>query len=167
MRVVLNASSVMGAVMFSIANIWGMNLWSGQNRLQNWPWWSFVLVRACAARPCRSHALPPGSRRVRQRACLAAYNICAAGRQHAQASSYKRYMQWMCALETCLPGADAAWLCAGSSAEPGSPEAICNERLRCGGMQGATTIALLPVTALAAFCVYLHSRGLGPTNISR
>jgi len=90
MRVVLNASSVMGAVMFSIANIWGMNLWSGQNRLQNWPWWSFVLVRACAARPCRSYAWRSGDRRMRRRARLAACKVCAAGGRHVQGPASKR-----------------------------------------------------------------------------
>lgn len=45
MRVVLNAASLMGGVMFSVANVWGMNLWHGQIRLQEWPLWTFYLVR--------------------------------------------------------------------------------------------------------------------------
>ncbi len=111
--------------------------------------------------------LPPGSRWVRRRACLAACSICAAGGHHVQVPESRRgvcteYVPWRHACRVEMhPGR------VGSSAEPGSPEASRSERLRCGGTQGATTIALLPLTALAAFCVYLHSRGLGPTNISR
>jgi len=107
MRVVLNASSVMGAVMFSIANIWGMNLWSGQNRLQNWPWWSFVLVRACAARPSHSHACHPapagcGGERVWQRAVFV-----------QQAGTTFRFPNpgAVFALNTCLGDMPAGWRC--------------------------------------------------------
>ena len=45
MRVVLNASSLMCGTMFSIANVWGMNLWSGPTRLNDWPHWTFIVVR--------------------------------------------------------------------------------------------------------------------------
>lgn len=38
----------------------------------------------------------------------------------------------------------------------------------CGaGLQGSTTISLVPLLLLVLFCVYLHKRGLGPTNITR
>lgn len=33
--------------------------------------------------------------------------------------------------------------------------------------QGTTTITLIPLALLVVFCVYLHFRGLGPTNITR
>lgn len=35
------------------------------------------------------------------------------------------------------------------------------------GPQGSTTISLVPLLLLVLFCVYLHKRGLGPTNITR
>ena len=39
---------------------------------------------------------------------------------------------------------------------------------RCvAGLQGSTTISLVPLLLLVLFCVYLHKRGLGPTNITR
>lgn len=52
MRVVLNAASLMGGVMFSVANVWGMNLWHGQIRLREWPLWTFYLVRWAACGAC-------------------------------------------------------------------------------------------------------------------
>ena len=45
MRVVLNAATLMGGTVFSIANVWGMNLWHGPTRLKEWPFWTFYLVR--------------------------------------------------------------------------------------------------------------------------
>ncbi|KAK9843412.1 hypothetical protein WJX81_000865 [Elliptochloris bilobata] len=75
MRVALNASLLMAGTMFSIANVWGMNLWDGPTRLHEWPSWTFLV--------------------------------------------------------------------------------------------GSTSISLIPPLLLVLFCVYLHRRGLGPTNITR
>ena len=57
MRVVLNAASLMGGVIFSVANLWGMNLWHGPIRLKEWPLWTFYLVRWLLVEPASGGAL--------------------------------------------------------------------------------------------------------------
>ena len=43
--------------MFSVANVWGMNLWHGPVRLHEWPLWTFYLVRWLLVEPASGGAL--------------------------------------------------------------------------------------------------------------